>query len=330
MEITELKDKDAWNSWIIENGDNPTYLQSYQWGEILELTGQRIKRYVMKNDEKIVAQAQIAFRGFVFGWPFAMCHKGPIFNPESSDEEIKQVYKLLVDECRKEKNVTLRVEPKEMDHKLIGARKTIEINPSTTLIVGVENNEDELLAQMSQKTRYNINLAKRKELVVKIEKNFNVFWDLMQKTSVRDRFGLHGKAHYEKVMASENIHQITVYDGETAICTAGLIGFGKTLTYLYGASDHKYRQLMGPYLMQWDAIRLAKKLGYKYYDFFGIAPQIDDVDEYRYDEKHIYAGITRFKLGFSGVVHQASSTYDLVIDRFRYGIYLLIKKLKLR
>ncbi|MFH2104837.1 MAG: peptidoglycan bridge formation glycyltransferase FemA/FemB family protein, partial [Parcubacteria group bacterium] len=51
--------------------------------------------------------------------------------------------------------------------------------------------------------------------------------------------------------------------------------------------------LMAPHLLQWEAIKEAKKRDLQYYDFGGIAPA--DANK-----NHPWSGITRFKRGFGG------------------------------
>ena len=68
--------------------------------------------------------------------------------------------------------------------------------------------------------------------------------------------------------------QLTIYDGSSPLATAILVGCGDVFTYLFGASDYEYRNLMAPYLVQWEGIQLGKKLGYKFYDFWGITPPL--------------------------------------------------------
>ena len=67
--------------------------------------------------------------------------------------------------------------------------------------------------------------------------------------------------------------QTTVYCNGEAIATGVFVGFGNTFTYLYGASDYEHRSLMAPYLVQWEGMKMGKKLGYSLYDWFGIAPR---------------------------------------------------------
>ena len=182
---------------------------------------------------------------------------------------------------------------------------------------------------MHHKTRYNIRLAQKKGLVVKKERNFDVFFDLMKQTAKRDGFRLHSKKHYQAIFASDIVRQITIYNDNTAIAVGVFVAFGDTFTYLYGASNHECRALMAPYLIQWEGIQMAKSAGCKFYDFFGIAPgERNLAGEYEYDKGHQYAGVTRFKLGFGGEVSVAPGTIDLVTNLPKYRLYQAVRWLR--
>ena len=84
--------------------------------------------------------------------------------------------------------------------------------------------------------------------------------------------------------------------------------FGQAVTYLHGASANQYRNVMAPHLLQWHLISLAKKLGYRHYDFFGI-------NEVK------WPGVTRFKKGFGGRVVEYPGTFDLIFQPAWYNFY---------
>ena len=91
--------------------------------------------------------------------------------------------------------------------------------------------------------------------------------------------------------------------------------FGNTATYVHGASSNEYRNVMAPYLLQWEVIKIVQEKGYKYYDFYGI------------DEKK-WPGVTRFKLGFSGNIVEYPGTFDLAFDNLWYNMYKVLRKIR--
>ena len=325
METKLIQDKNQWNSWLIAN--NSSFTQSWEWGEILLSEGKRVERLAVVDGGEVLAQAHVIYTNIPFGWRYAFCPKGPV---ESSKFKVQsyKVYEQLAKYFKNKNCIFLRVEPASIIHdsKFI-IQKTIDINPPATLILDLRKTEAELLAGMHQKTRYNINLAQKKGIRVEEKKDVEVFWSLMNETGRRDNFKLHDRGHYEKVLASPLTKQLIAYFENKPIACCVFAGFGDTFTYLYGASSYESRNLMAPYMLQWEGAKTGKRLGYKKYDFFGVAPKINDGAEYEYDPKHQYAGVTRFKLGFGGKPYQAPGTLDIVIDNTKYKLYNLLRKL---
>ena len=79
------------------------------------------------------------------------------------------------------------------------------VQPATTLIIDLSKNEDELLSQMKQKTRYNIKVAQRHGVAVRQMTNYqlpitNAFLDLLEETAKRDEFRIHSREYYKKLL----------------------------------------------------------------------------------------------------------------------------------
>jgi len=217
--------------------------------------------------------------------------------------------------AKKENCAFLRIDivdkPQVTSHKL---RRTNDVQPSQTVILNLKKTEEELLFDMHQKTRYNIRLAEKKGVKIKESNDVNIFWQLTKETTKRDRFKSYGKEYYKKIIASDMI-KLYVAEYDNKILAAGIFVFyGETVTYLHGASTHEDKNVMAPYLLHWEMIKLAQREGYKYYDFFGI------------DEKK-WPGITRFKKGFSGEEISYPGTFDVVFSRAWYTIYNLVRVL---
>jgi lipid II:glycine glycyltransferase (peptidoglycan interpeptide bridge formation enzyme) len=318
MKIVNITSQVQWDKWLQSHSQNNSFTQSWAWGDVLLSEGKQVERLAIVEGEEVSAQAQIVYSKLPFGWQYAFCPGGPVTGEE-------KIYETTLDYLKKNNSVFFRVEP-ENKFKILNFKiqKTIDINPPATLVLDLKKTEEELLAGMHQKTRYNIHLAEKKGLQVNNEKNLEVFWALMNKTGSRDKFSLHQKSHYEKVLESPITHQLTAYFNGKPVAVAVFVGFGNTFTYLYGASDYENRDLMAPYLLQWQGIKMGKVGGYQKYDFFGVAP----VKDGNYDTKHQYAGVTRFKLGFGGAPCQAPGTLDLIIKSQKYFIYKFFRLLR--
>jgi len=72
------------------------------------------------------------------------------------------------------------------------------IQPRRSVVVSLEGGQEEWLARMKQKTRYNIRLAQKKDVVVRSSDDLEGFHRLMQTTGERDGFGVHSLAYYRR------------------------------------------------------------------------------------------------------------------------------------
>jgi lipid II:glycine glycyltransferase (peptidoglycan interpeptide bridge formation enzyme) len=284
----------------------------------------------VEDGGKIVAVATLVKKSLPMGMNYFYCPRGPIFNYQSSITNLQEfLFSEIKKIAEKEKIVFLRIEPKEkIENCKFKIINSIDIQVKKTIMLDLSKTEEELLKEMHQKTRYNIRLAEKKG--VKIAEagvdRFEEFWDLMSQTVNRDGFRLHDKEYYKKMLEVENIKlyfglaPCSLGEGrgefENNILCAGIFSFfGDTATYLHGASSNKNRELMAPYLLQWELAKLSKVGGYKYYDFFGI------------DEKK-WPGVTRFKKGFGGEEVLYPGTFDVVLDSFRYKAYGFLRKVR--
>lgn len=332
MNIKVISDKHEWDGWIRNHSVLNPFTQSWIWGDVLISEGKTVERLAIVNGEETVAQAQIVYSKILFGWQYAFCPKGPVIDTVKYAQAEAEIYKTIIAFLRKKNVVFFRCEPSSAIANIgMRAVRTVDINPPATLILNLNKPADQLRAGMHPKTRYNIALAQKKHVTVKQGKDFGIFWQLMNKTGRRDNFSLHHKTHYEKVLAAPEVFQLTAFINETPVACAVFIGFGNTFTYLYGASDYEYRNVMAPYLLQWEGMEMGNDYGSAWYDFFGVAPSLSEPSkssEYNYDPKHQYAGVTRFKLGFGGEPHQDPGTFDVVVQKYRYAVYMLMRTVR--
>lgn len=201
-------------------------------------------------------------------------------------------------------------------------------SPKATQILDISKTEDEILAQMKPKTRYNIRLAGKKGVKVRILDNpndVNLFYDLLLATAVKDKgYAPHEKEYYKKmveVLGKKGIVRLFIAEFEGKPLAGILVSFyGAVATYLHGGSSDEKRELMAPYLCQWEAIKYAKSRGCNLYDFWGVAETDDPNDP--------WAGITRFKKGFGGETVVFPGAFDIPLNRPLY--YSLTGAAKIR
>ena len=103
-----------------------------------------------------------------------------------------------------------------------------------------------------------------------------------------------------------------------------VFAYGRRSWYFYGASNDLHRNKMPTYLIQWEAIRWARRLGCTEYDLWGIPDEDEEVLEAQFTERHDGLwGVYRFKRGFGGKVLRAAGPWDRVYQPMLYALYEL-------
>ncbi len=272
---------------------------------------QSVRREVVQRDGKIERVAQWIDREVMGFGRYAFCPKGPV--------ALGGMKGFGGNDC-----MFLRVEP-ESAFLLEGARKTIDVNPAHTLITDLSKSEEELLAAMHPKTRYNISVARRHGVEVDVEaRDLDAVWSLFSQTATRDAFRLHPRFYYQTMLEALRGSGLSArspigFLTGKALATAIVLDFGDTRTYLHGASSSQDRNAMAPYLLHWELMRDAKARGLRYYDWWGVAPE--------HVPNHSWAGISRFKRGFGGDEVSTPGTYDIVLKPVSYRMYHAIRSL---
>ena len=289
------------------------FLVSQEWGELLQTEGAAIQNLAVLDDGKIITLFN-EIRKKIPGGFFYYYPRGPLIDPSLVAVQKSALEKILKKRAKDQGAIFLRLEPNYLWASL---RETVALQPAQTLILDLNLKEEELLAAMHQKTRYNIRLATKRGVRVRqgAKDDFADFWRLMQQTGERDNFGTHPQKHYEALLENPEFIKLFVAEVGGEVIAAGLFAFYlDKVTYLHGASDYKHRALMAPYLLQWEVIKKAQKEGYRFYDFYGI------------DEKK-WPGVTRFKLGFGGRLADYPGTFDLVLCPLKYKVYNFLRRL---
>ncbi|HUT22414.1 MAG TPA: peptidoglycan bridge formation glycyltransferase FemA/FemB family protein [Candidatus Bipolaricaulota bacterium] len=316
-------------------------LQSFEWGEFQSGRQQKIWRLEVKDGEKILAQMFFWKHRFLIGQNGLYCPRGPVVCDEilNDEQKLEQVLKLLFEKVRaiakENKSLLFRIDPnviidagnlpeKEkwsslaIDEKNVwkkafenlGLKKSNdEVQPAHTIMLDISQSEDELLAKMSQKTRYNIRLAEKKGVKVEESKDAATFFELLKQTTARQKFGAYPLKYFEDILKFD-FSKLYLAKFENKVVAGILCVYYKNVaTYLFGASSDKYRNVMAPHLLQWRAICDAKKEGFEIYDFWGAAPADSKVKK----EKS-WQGITRFKQGFdpSRPIFEYLGCYQLI------------------
>ena len=165
-----------------------------------------------------------------------------------------------------------------MESKYLIPSRTFQ--PRRTIIIDLKGDELTWLGNMKQKTRYNIRLAQKKEVIVKESKDLRTFYELMQSTSNRDGFGVHSFEYYTEVynrfIDKQNVALLLAYHNDIPLAGLMVFRFGGRAWYFYGASNNLERNRMPTYLLQFEAMKWAKKYGCTEYDLWGIPDEDEE------------------------------------------------------
>ncbi len=178
---------------------------------------------------------------------------------------------------------------------------------------------EELLASFHQKTRYNIRLAARKGVEVRVcgKEMIPAFAELMLVTGVRDGFVTRQPEYFSAMLDNLGEHcrlYMAFHEGQPIAGTLA-IWYGDKVWYLYGASSNEHRNLMPNYLLQWSMIQWATEKGCRIYDFRGVPGLVP--------EDHPLYGLVKFKRGFNGDYTEFIGEMDLVL---KPAVYFAVEK----
>lgn len=206
-----------------------------------------------------------------------------------------------------------------------------QIQFRNTVLIDLNPSEEELLARMKQKTRYNIRLAEKKGVSLRVGKlgDLGMLYKMYAETSVRDGFVIRDEGYYRTVwelfMSGEQSsivnRQSSVPFAEPLIADVNnepvaaifVFYFAGRAYYVYGMSREAHREKMPNYLLQWEAMKRAKAKGCTVYDLWG-APEA-------FDESDSLWGVYRFKEGLGGRVVRTLGAWDFAPSPLWYKMY---------
>jgi lipid II:glycine glycyltransferase (peptidoglycan interpeptide bridge formation enzyme) len=301
--------QESWDAKTIELGGS--ILQSWNYGEFQKALGFRLQRFSGVDYINQVIEIPL-----LAGKTYLYSPRGPLGNFESAKKDFDEMA------AKDSKIVFTRVEPQQKLDLPKGAKET---QPTNNWMLDLAQTEEQILAGMKPKTRYNINLAERKGVTVREGKKEDLLtvYKLLLETAGRGKFRLHPQNYYWEIWEHLQPHNLRIliaeYEGKPLACMI-LTMFGHTATYLHGGSSQIMKEAMAPYLLHWEAIKLSKSLGMETYDFGGVAPE--NIGQ------HSWSGISRFKRSFGGFEVVYPGSFEIVYSPLWYNVYKNARKLR--
>ena len=318
-----------WDSWLWGSPGGGHVLQSYQWGEFKRRLGWRPIRLVLEREGEVVGLGQLlAYNTAPVPGVLIYCTKGP-WLPWDDEEAVRTFFEGVRAVAGREGAHTVKIEPEVLEQQKdvkallgeIGFRKSrYDLNQKTTLVVDLNLPDEELLAKMKSKTRYNVRLAARKGVEV-VEPDFDEAWETfyewMKATSERkgDYVLRRPRDYLRSVMRTmHDAGQGRLFFAEhegTPLAGMYVFTFGEKYWYMYGASSDEKRNLKPNYLLQWEVMRWARNRGLTHYDMVGV-PKSEELNE----GSSLWS-VYKFKEGFGGEIVDSLGCFDLPVRRAR-------------
>ncbi|MEW5989154.1 MAG: peptidoglycan bridge formation glycyltransferase FemA/FemB family protein [Chloroflexota bacterium] len=322
---------------------HPHPLQSWAWGEFKARWGWSAGRWAWLNEGGRPQAAALVLKRKTPRLPFAILYvpKGPILDYENG--HLRQgVLAWLEQLARQERAIFVKIDPdvavswgveeeqpcatgRAFRQELEGRGWRIsndQVQFRNTVELDLTRPGADLLAAMKQKTRYNIRLAQRKEVVVRpgTPADFPTIVAMYQATAWRDGFAVRPAAYYLdawQTLYTAGLLQpfLAEYQGQP-LAAVLIVHLGSRAIYMYGASTDHERERMPNYLLQWEAIRWAQGQGCHTYDFWGAPDEFVESDP--------LWGVWRFKAGFNGRVVRHVGAWDYPARPFWYWLYTAV------
>jgi len=333
FEATE-QDRSRFNDFIARfpTGD---LLQSFEWGDLKARGGWTPIRVYAVRDHMMIGAACLLKRPIPKTRRCIMyAPRGPVLNTGNA-ALVKSFTKHLKQLARKHKAILLKIDPpveiedtKSEANIIAAGFRPVKTDgfggtqPKCVMQLDLDKTADELLASFKPKWRYNIRLAEKKGVTVRLDcerSDLGAFYELLSETAKRDGFLVRGIKYFEDmwdilVPPGYMRMALTYYEGQ-AVAGALCYKFGDRAMYTYGASSNEHRNVMPNHLMQWHLIQWAREAGCKWYDFRGVSPHREAAED-----DHL-AGLNRFKEGFSPRFVEYIGEYDLVLSPVLYWLW---------
>ncbi|PIR02135.1 MAG: hypothetical protein CO031_02650 [Candidatus Nealsonbacteria bacterium CG_4_9_14_0_2_um_filter_37_38] len=348
MKIQEITDKNVWEDFLGGCKDK-TFLQSWNWGEFNKMMENKIWRWGICESEKLIGVAlvvkTVAKRG-----TFLLVPHGPVVklqatspvrqNLSNGASDKRQVIEVILAKLKKiaeEENASfIRISPiwersKENNQifKGLGFKLApIHAHPEASWKLNITSSEDNLLMQMRKTTRYLIRQAKKNEDIEIFQsqnsEDVEKFDKLYQEVVNRHHFIPFSLGYLKnEFLAFQPDNQISLFFGKyrkEIVASAFVLFWSNIGFYHHAALSPKCHKIPIAYLLQWEAIKEAKRRNCHLYDFWGYVSPKDE-------SHHPWAGPTLFKMGFGGEVYEYVKTQDFPLSK-KYWLTYIFEKLR--
>jgi len=343
LEIKKIVQKQIWENFLIKQ-KNKTFLNSWNWAEFQDAVKNKIWRFGIydknqreTNEEQLITLI-LVIKIRAKRANFLLTPHCPILSDEAVNQKSKilNIITLKLKQIAKQEKCSfIRIAPiwkRNIENikifKDLGFRNApIHTHPEASWKLDISLSEDKLLRKMRKTTRYLIRQAQKNKDIEIIQsqklKDLDIFNNLYKEVSQHKHFTAFSLEYLKnEFSAFSSDNQVSLFFGKykKEIVAAGFVIFWSGIGfYHHAALSSKYRKIPVAYLLQWEAIKQAKKRGCILYDFWG----------YVNNPKHPWYGPTLFKMGFSGFKEEYVKTQDLILSP-KYWLNYVIETIRRR
>ena len=337
MKLVTQENKEKYTEFLKKH-ERCNFQQSIEWGKVKSSWKNEI--VIVENEQgEIVASISVLIRKIPIFGTLMYSARGPICDVHNK-EVLTKLKEGLCELAKKYNAFVLKIEPdiksddkefreivESIGYKVKDDAKNFseEIQPRYVFRLDIKGKtEEEVLAGLHSKTRYNIKVATKKGVEVKLgsKEDLKPFHKIMVETGKRDEFIIRPLEYFEKMydeLAPDHMKLYMAYSEGEPISGIVNIIYGSKTWYLYGASSNEKRNLMPNYLLQWTAIQDALKENHEVYDFRGVSGVLD--------ETHPQYGLYRFKKGFGAEFTEFIGELYIPFRPLVYKLYQITEKL---
>jgi serine/alanine adding enzyme len=333
--VVEHLQSGPWDKLVAQHGGQP--LQAWAWGVLKSRFGWDPVRLASADG---AACAQVLIRPYR-GLAVAYVPRGPLLSGNAA------VDRALIDAtlgvARSRRAAFVRFEPDVLEDSagadaLAAAFRGAGFKPSertlqprASIRLDLTPTTKQLLAGFSKGHRADVRRAERDGVTVRegLAADSDILERMLVATNERKRFGFHPAAYYQRLLESFGDRArllIAELDGSPVAASLN-VAFGRHGMYLAAGSNAAGLEHRAAHLLQWHAIRWAKRQGVLTWDLWGIADArgrhalaaadgcLDGAALAALEaeaERDPLDGVYRFKKGWGGSVVRTLPAFDRV------------------
>ncbi len=325
-------DEPAWQALL---GRSPAgdFLHDWAWAEVAAFDGQPQRRFVLEEEGEIVALAAAQERRLPLARAFWYVPHGPVLDyadPKAA-ERLRAVTIGLREVGRASRVIAAKLEPRvEADSSAPGLFARMKPDPrpvqvGQTRLVDLTDDES-LMASFDKDTRYAVRRSQREGVEVRILTDasdsapIDELHALVLVTQRRAGFPRPPLERYRiawrALGGAGRASILEARRGDELLASGMLVLEGEQSFYLFAGSRREEPgepKHYASYLLQWEMMRIARDLGSRVHDLWGIAPA-------GAGPEHAWHGVGLFKKGFGGREVRWAGTWDVVFDPTLYRL----------